>query len=356
MTDKMNIALSLIDTNKKFIIPEYEEGREVTENQYVRYGKNNSYPNELHDIARNSVTMSAIINGTINFVKGQSAKLRDDIRLAYFPYMNKNRETEQDLIEQMSKDLFLFGGCYVHIIKNRLNDIAEIYVLPFDYVRTNFDATKFWYSRFWNKYGRNHIIYNRFDAHSDDKSMVYYYNSSRNRSTYPESPVTSTFEDMLIENITQVYSSVSLDNGLSAKHIINLPDSANLTDEEKGKIEQAVKDKFTGIANAGSLMFYYSPNESPLTVSKLDTDNPNDLYTTLRNAAKENIFIACNAIPEIFGVRKEGSGFNAIEYNTAYKIYNNLKVIPIQNKIKEIFDAIFGNNALEIIPYKTNLD
>lgn len=355
-SENLKIAMSLIDTDKKIIVPEYEEGREISPNQYVRFGDRNLYPNQLHDMVRNSVTMQAVLNGTVNFIKGQDAKLNDDIRLAYYPFMNKNRETEQDLIEQMGRDIFIYGGCYLHIIKNRLGDIAELYVIPFDYMRTNYQCDKFWYSRYWGKYGGKVIIYPIYDKTSDATSMIYYYNSTRNRSTYPESPVTSSFEDMIIENISQKYSTISLDNGLSAKHIINLPDSANLTDEEKSKIEKGIKDKFTGVANAGSFMIYYAPTTDPLGITKLDMDNTNDIFTTLRNSAQDNIFISCNAIPELFGVKKSGTGFNAVEYNTAYQIYNNIKVIPIQNKIKEIFEVIFGQNAITITPYKTNLE
>lgn len=354
--ENLKIAMSLIDTDKKVIIPEYEEGRETSPNQYVRFGERNLYPNQLQEMTRNSVTMSAIINGTCNFVKGQDAKLRDDIRLAYYPFMNKNRETEQDLIEQMARDLFIFGGCYLHIIKNRLNEIAELYVLPFDFMRTNYQCDKFWYSRYWGKYGGKDIIYPAYDKTSDATSMVYYYNATRNRSTYPESPVTSSFEDMAVENLSKQYSTISLNNGLSAKHIINLPDSANLSDDDKAKIEKGIKDKFSGVANAGSFMIYYAPTETPLQINKVDADNTNDIFTTLRNTAQENIFISANAIPELFGIRKEGTGFNAVEYNTAYQIYNNLKVIPIQNKIKECFEVIFGKDALNIVPYKTNLE
>lgn len=350
------IEMSLIDVDKKFLTPEYIEGRETGVNQYVSYGKDNLYPNIINEITRNSVTLNAILNGTINFVKGQDCILREDIKLAYSPFVNRRKETVQDIVEQLGKDIFIYGGAYIHVIKNRLGEIAEIYAIPFDYMRTNFQRDKFWYSRYWGRYGGKNIIYPEWDITSDATSGIVYYNSTSNRSTYPESPLTAAMEDMLVENQTQKYSTISLNNGLSAKHIINLPDSANLTDEEKSKIEDGIKKKFSGIENAGSFMIYYSPTEQPLSVSKLDIDNPNELYITLRDSARENIFIACNAIPELFGHRKEGTGFNSVEYNTAYQIYNKIKIIPIQNKIKDMFDTIFGMDSLTIIPYKTELE
>ena len=355
MQSNHEIMLSVVDPDLKIEVPMYDETITKSTDTFVKWGPNNRFPNELLTLSECSPSLNAIINGTKSFVKGNKISFNEVTHWA--ERVNRRNEKIEDIVEQLAHDRILFGGYAIQVIWNRLGDVAEIYVLPMEYLRSNEDNTKFWYNKRWGKYSSNSVEYDAWNPNErgDKFTQVFFNKNSGTRRVYPTSPQTGALDDIVSESIASKYVKNSLQSGLSARWIVNLPNSGKLTDDNKRDIEEAIKQKFCGVENAGGFMLMYSNTDAKLDITKLDIDNANEIFTTIRNEAKDNIFLTNSATPNLFGVVSTTTGFNEQEYRDAYNLYYRLVVYPIQQEIVRDLGEILGKE-ITIEPFDINLD
>lgn len=356
------VKFSLIDPDDTFELPSYEES-ELRGKDMINWGVDNQFPNHLFEMSQNSPTLSAIINGTVELIKGEKIEINPDIHanqdLYYYPFMNRNDETISDLVEQLVRDYMLFGMFAIQVIYNKLDKKAELVVLPAEYIRMNEDRTVIYFSKKWRKFSTNALTYDKFDDSNivNHESQIYVYTNSGNRQVYGISPQNSALEDIAAEAFAGKYIRKSLQSGLSARFLIDLPNTANLTDEQKSELEEGITDKFCGWQNSGSFALYFNNGDKPMNITKVDMDESSKVFNEIRAAARTNIFITNHATPNLFGDPNATTGFNSQEYDDAYNLYNKMTLEPIKaaickafNKIFKMNDAItFGdkNNSLE---------
>lgn len=355
-TASQSMAFSLVDPELKINVPSYNENYQKNDKNYTYWGDDNKFPNKLLTLAEESPTLSSVLSGTVSFILGNGVAVEDNTSL-FARKVNKNGETLADIVEQIAYDKLLFGGYAIQVIYNVLKKPVEIYAVPMEFIRTNRRMDKFWYNENWGKYSTNAIIYNKFnkDEIDDTYTQIFYSKNSGSRRVYPTSPQTGALNDIVSENIAAKYTKNSLESGLSARFIINMPNTAKLTDEQKAKIEDGIKKKFTGVDNAGTFMLYFNSTTEKLDITKVDHDNSNEIFKSIRDAARENIFIVNKATPNLFGLPTASTGFNSQEHQDAYSLYYKLVVYPIQKQIAEDLSNIIGTNVV-IEPFSIDLD
>ena len=87
---------------------------------------------------------------------------------------------------------------------------------------------------------------------------------------------------------------------------------------------------------------------SSLTQAKEDFG---EKYNSLEKRARQQIFTAFRANPNIFGIPTESLGFSQEEYDSAFKLFNRTVVQPIQKDIAEAFQTIFGSEVITFVPF-----
>lgn len=343
------VKFSLIDPDDSFELPSWEES-DTRGKSMVNWGPDNRFPNNLFEMSQNSPTLSSIINGTVELIKGEKIEINREIHdsgdLYYYPILNRYDETITDLVEQLARDYMLYGMFAIQVVYNKLNKKAELIALPAEYIRMNEDRSIIYFCKKWRRFTTNAIIYDAFDDSNiiDHKSQVYIYTNSGHKQVYGISPQNSCLEDIVSEAFAAKYIRKSLESGLSARFIVDLPNTANLTDEQKEEIEDGITEKFTGWNNAGSFALYFNNGEKGMTVTKVDVDNAQEVFNNIRAAARNSIFIANHATPNLFGNPLETTGFNDQEFDSAYKLYNKMTLTPIKNAIIKSFNKIFHRN------------
>ena len=145
----------------------------------------------------------------------------------------------------------------------------------------------------------------------------------------------------------------SINNNFAGNFIINF-NNGEPDEETKGEIEKKIKEKFSGADNAGKFMVAFNDSkDNGVTVERIQDDNFDKKYESLRTDTYKEIFVAFRAIPQLFGYSLEGTGFNKQEFIEAYELYNKTTVIPIQKDLQRTFNKIFGiDNAISIVPFK----
>lgn len=323
--------------------------KKISGKDYVNYGENNDFPTYLWNLYLKSPIASGIINGTIDFISG------NEVTFNKGEEVNMEGDTISDLIRKISTDYMIYGGFAIQILRNRLGEISELYWIDLQNLRTNEEGTKFYYSKKWNSYGGKVIVYDAFDPKLKQDASIFYYKGHLSRGIYP---IPSYIGGLAaIETSTEIgkFHLNNILNNLSSSAIINFNNGVPTSDEQR-KIENKVKEKFSGADNAGKFMLSFNDNkESATTVERLNEDKLDEKFDSLNKSTIQNIFISFRAYPELFGMSTEGNGFSLAEYEESFKLYNKSVVRPIQKDIVRCFEKIYNEpNVLSFIPFDLN--
>lgn len=355
-SDVTLLKFGQVSPDLKISTPSWEEGTVRNENSYVPFGPTNRFPNELYAIIQQSPTASSILSGTVEIIKRYTIK--ENYNLPCNPYINNKHENIESLVENLVTDYITFGMISIQVIWNKLGEIAELHHIPVEMIRLNEDKTKVWFNKKWKTYSTVSTTYNSFTGNIDDGySQVYIYTNTGNRQTYGKSMFAPAINDITAEAIASQYIKNSLESGLASRYVIDLPNSANLPDDQKAAIEKGIKEKFCGVENAGTFMIYFNNTPDKLNVTKVDTDDSHEVFNSIRLAAKNNIFVSAHATPNLFGDPSSTTGFNSQEYDEAFKLYDNMTIKPALKVITNAFSTIFGiDNAIEFVDDNTEAE
>ena len=129
-------------------------------------------------------------------------------------------------------------------------------------------------------------------------------------------------------------------------------------DEVKDEIETAVKRKFNGDSNAGQILIAFNDSkDNGVTVEKIDDDQRDAKYQSLRTDTYKEIFTAFRMQPQLIGYSLEGTAFNSVEFEQAFKLFNKTTVSPIQKDIIRVFRKIYGvEEPFAILPFQINFE
>lgn len=312
----------------------------VSGKDYVLYGDNNMYPEYLFGLYNDVSTLKTIIDQTADYITG------DDVH-CNIPGMefqvNRKGDTMRDLIKNLAKDYEIYGGCSYEVIRNKNNNPVELYYIDFRYLRTDKKNECFWYSEeYGKKYGRTSkaIIYPKFVIDADAPSSIVYIKNTTS-TPYPIPRYSGAIKSCEIErNIDELHLS-GLQNGFLASYVINFAGGIP-TDEQKAEIERNVNEKFCGTGNAGRIMLNFATSKDNMAfLQKLDVNDFGEKYNAAAKRSREQIFTAMGAVPALFGLMSESTGFNEQEFTEAFALYNATTVKSIQRTIIDSIDKVF---------------
>lgn len=320
---------------------------------WMMYGLDNNYPEYLWNLYLRSALLQSIINGTSDYVLGDGVV---SPRLAEDKIVNKDDETIDDIVKQLTIDYLIFDGFALQLLFDKVGDIAEMYWLDFRKCRVSDDEKIIYYSDEWEKSSPKYIEYERFDGSERRGSKVLYFKGHKTRGVYPIPRYSGALN--ALETSTEIarYHLNAIHNNFNGNLIVNF-NNGEPDDETKKDIERKVKNKFAGAENGGSFLISFNDSkENGVSVERIQDDNTDKKYEQLRKDTYKEIFIAFRCQPQLFGFLIEGSLFNKEEYAQAYQLYYKTVVMPIQNDIIRCFNKVYDSkeNVIDFIPFKIN--
>ena len=348
--DEIQVNLSFIDYESK-----YEQDRDEiisTTRGPVSWGKNNKYPNLLRNLYNNSATLGSIINGTRGYVLGDGV-IASENAAKWKDKVNRRGDTPYDVVNALALDYMLYNGFAIQVIYSKLGTVAEIYTLDFSKCRTDeYHKKIYYYKKGCTAYSNKYEEYDAFGAEiNPERPTQILYFTDGCRGVYPTPRWESCIKDVETEIEATSYSLNSIANGLSARYILTMPSSSNLTREQKGLIEKGIKDKFTGTETSSNFMVYFATGSEKIEASPIASDDQNEKFVSIKKAARENIFTSFSCVPALFGLMSESKGFSKEEFENSYKLYYATQVKPIQKKINnQVSKALGVENALVFQP------
>ena len=349
------IMLSVVETERKYVYDPAEDVYGGGEG-VVSWGKDNDVPKLLANCYERSATLKAAIDQTINYILGDEIVVNDEAA-KWKESVNRRGMTMDTLVEHIVSDYYVYGNFAIQIIYNKLGIPVELYPLDVAKCRLNKSRDKVIYNKKgWTKYGTAGERYDRWgfaDLDENNLTQIYFYNGTGVRRVYNTAPWGAALDDVLTEIEGSRYSLNSVTNGFAARYIINIPDTANLTDEQKEIIEDGIRHKFCGYDAPSNFMIYYANDESKaIDVKKIEANEDPEHFQTIRDGAKANIFTAMRISPLLVGVSDGKTGFATQEFSDSFKLFNRTVAKPVQDMIKGVISDITGvDDAIEIKPF-----
>lgn len=347
-----SMNFSVFDGQAK-VIPTFIE-KENTGKPYLNYGVDNRFPNYLWDLYLRSAILQSIVNGTADYVGGNGIVYSDNPNIQRLKdEANKDGETLDDIIMKLTVDYLIFGGFAFQVIYNKMEEINEIYWLDFRNCRRDKDGEKVYYSDDWVKHANDYLTYNVFNPNKKKGTSVFYFSGHITRGIYPIPRYNGALSALETSTEISKFHLNSILNNFSGNFIINF-NNGQPSQDVQDEIERKVKNKFAGADNAGKFLIAFNDSkDNGVSVERIQDDNFDKKYESLRTDTYKEIFVAFRAIPQLFGYSLEGTAFNKQEFQEAFELYNKTTVQPIQKDLKRTFNKVFGvSNSMDIIPFK----
>lgn len=348
LTEHLN--LSMVEKQVR-VIPNIVE-RKINGKDYVYWGTKNDFPNYLWQLYLKSSVLQSIVNGTTEFVAGNEIKFNSKIE-NFSKCVNKLGETLEDIIKRITTDYFIFGGFALQIIYNGKQEISEIYWTDFQNIRTNEDESEFYYCENWKRANPDTIQkYRSFNPKFKYGTCIFYYKGNTTRGVYPVPIYSGAIT--AVETSTEIskFHLSNLLNNLESSAIISfnggIPSQA-----EQQRIEERLRDKFSGADNAGKFIVTFSDSkENAATVARLSSDNFDKKFDALKTSTMQEIFIGFRCIPGLFGFNVNDQLFTRQEFEESLAVYKRNMIYPVQRNLVRIFNKIFDiENSLEFVKY-----
>lgn len=300
---------------------------------YISWGPNNRFPQELYDMYLNSAILQSVINGTADYVFGGGI-------ISAFDVVNAKYETIEDIIKKCTFDYLIFGGFAVQLMYKG-GKVENIYWLDFQKCRKSEDETKVYYCDDWGKYHRKCLEYKAWEPGMDKGTCIYYFKGHKTRGVYPLPIYIGALKSVKISTEISNFHLNNIMKGFASNSIISF-NNGEPDEDTKAKIEKSFKEKFCGTDNAGSfLLLFNESKDNACEIAKLQDDKFDEKFKALSKSVKEDIFIAFRATPTLFGLPEENHGFSRIEFDESFDLYNQTVVQPIQTDIERAFRS-FG--------------
>jgi hypothetical protein len=328
---------------------------------YVSWGKANNYPDYLDSLYDEVPTLKTCINGVVDYVCGNDV-------VCSFPIFNgvklNRKQTGSEVVKIIAEDVARYGGFALQIIRSMTGEVAEMYCVSLNHVRTNKERDVFFYSEDWGKKNvrkNKALVYPAFDPTLEwsklneiererhISSILFVTNTSKH--TYPSAVYSASVKACEMERRIDDFHLNALENGFAGSIFINFNNGAP-EDEQKDEIERMFNEKFSGSSNAGRVGFSWNESkENAMTIDQISVEDFGEKYNSLEKRARQQIFTAFRANPNIFGIPTESLGFSQEEYDSAFKLFNRTVVQPIQKDIAEAFEKIFGREVIKFVPF-----
>lgn len=311
--------------------------------KYVRFGKDNMYPDFLLQCYDECATLQSIINGIADYIAGAGMTDQDKENLV----VNTAGDTLLTLAKKATLDYLIFGAFAINVLRNRRHEVSELYYLDVRKVRLNEDGDTAYVRNRWSTGGKmlTYPVFRAVDL--TQNSSVFYFKVPRSRGTYGLPMWSAATKDVRTSIEISTYHLSSILNNFAPSAIVNFNNGVP-TQEVKEEIERKLNKKFSGASNAARLLVSFNDSkDNAVTLERMTEDNFDKKYEALSKSVRENIFIAFRAHPQLFGADPERQGFNSVEYEQTFKLFKETVVSPLQSEIEKAFAAIGGRYAFQ---------
>lgn len=351
----------------KYNVPQFKES---PDKKWIKAGQDNLYMQYLVDKLNKSATHNAIVSAKIKQVVGEGLVCEDsedkDQQAAIKEFLKKI--DSNNLLRKIATDQQIFGYfCMGAIWSNDRKKVTNLYHIDASAVRVakpndEDEIEGYYYSENWRKYQNPKFcpkfisIYNtgnRIDA--SQMMMVKKYRPDTRFYGVPE--YVSAMNAIELEYELSNYQLNSVKQGFAPSMLVSLNDGAGVTEEQKEVIWKTLNSLYKGSDNAGRFMLTFAQDkEHAPTVTPINANNLNDIYTTMAEFVQEQIIVGHRLTsPMLAGIKTAGDLGGSKELEQASELFFTQVIGPEQIEIEECFNEILRTNGFSLKVYIKDL-
>lgn len=342
-----NIAILKFADSK---IPTFIETRGK---DYIKYGKENDYPEYLTYLFNKSAKHNAILTGKANYIYGEGFE-NGDFKI------NRLGDSLNDLAKKAALDVEIYGGFRWEVIWNALGKVIEIYHVDFTSIRTGkkdgFYFKESWETKVYRENREEEEYIAAFDPLHPAGSQIYAYNEYRPMVRFYPLPSyigCNNYIETDIE-ISKYYLS-AIRNGMMPSKMVQFYDG-DPGEEKKRALEHSFSKKFAGAENAGRFLLVFNKGkDKQLDISDLSHSEVDKMFVELNKTCQQEIYAGHNITsPALFGIAEPGKLGGNTELYTSYAIFQNTyskpKASALSKEIKGILDYSNFQGEYDLLP------
>jgi hypothetical protein len=283
---------------------------------YIKYGKDNLYPQELVRLYNEHPEHRSIVNRKARYIWGKGIKAVnevDTIKVNTFIDNFNRKETLNHAGKKLTVNTELFNGVYVEVITNLQGQPIEMYFLNSANCRISECETKLYFSKNWSRNTQSKDIKTIYKFENDGKAGTFfiefkYYTASASKleSVYPTAQYQSIVNDINTDIDISTFNKNYVSSGFSIGKIINFF-NGQPTDDMIHSIERSFKSTYTG-ENGESLMITHSDRDDKAPeVVDVSVQDLSEKFAFTSKRAMKKIFAGHEMAPELFNIKFDES-------------------------------------------------
>lgn len=345
---------------------------------YVLFGDNNLWPQELLRIYQNS---SPLHTGLCKKKADMIAGLGFNPIAGLEPFL-RNEFSKEDLnmiVYKTAMDLVLFGGYYLQIIWAKGGkQIAQIEHVPYEKVRAqkpcatdyfgepnhNDEVLNYYISKDWSRTRRSdnapYLIpaFNERLSNECPSQLLGVMSYTPGMEYYSLPDYMSIINWLRLDYNISVFHLKSVTNGFTPSMIITMKDGAPATDEEREKEYRQLKERYASALNAGDFLLVYADSDlTAPTFTPIQLNDSDTRFADLMIQINQEILVGHGATSPVGGIETSGKLGSADEISDAYKLFQLTKISQFQAIIERTFNKLAKINGyvgeLTLTPYIT---
>ena len=347
--DKLKFSSIAKQTTDRIFIQE-EKGKD-----YVKFGLNNSFPEELIELYNNSSIHNTCVNASVDGIVGEGLVAEPDYVLEK---ANRDGETWNNIFKKVAQDYKLYGGFSLEVIWNKARTaIAEVYHIDYSFLRAKekdyrgkipgYYISDEWATQY--RYTGKSVaelpclpVYNP-NTNDEEPRQVYVYNPYRpGMKYYPLPDYVGALRVIDLDTEVDNFHINNIKNGLAPSLAITT--YTNADEEEREAIERMLQLQYAGSNNAGSLLYMDvdSPENKP-DITPIPQNGADDYYYNVNEMVVQKILTAHRITsPMILGIKTSGQLGGRDEMLDAYLLLLNTVIRPFQQDILYWFETLLN--------------
>lgn len=334
---------------------------EDAKKEYVAFGTNNLFYDELIDVYLNSPTSHSTITGIVNQIVGKglhahNASKKPD-EFAQFRSLFKAKD-----LKKIALDYKLLGEAAIQV-----SYLQKKVVKVSHFNRETLRAEKcddkgainaYYYHPKWKDYKDGDKLTRIPVFGSGAKNEIYII-----RRHIPSMHYYSVPDYIGSLNYGKLECSISeflvneVENSFSGSKLVSFANGTP-TVEAMRRIKQEITDKLTGVHGEKVIVSFSDSVENKTTIEDINPPNSAEVYQYISEECSRKLMIGHRITsPLLVGIRDTGNslGNNAEEIENAHNLFENLVIKPYQNDIIDAINDILAVNGISLDLYVQTL-
>lgn len=315
----------------------------------VKWGRDNLFPQMLLGLYDRCSTFQSVVEGTADYISGNGLDNINPLISEFSKRVNDDGDDLFDIFDLAAWNSEMYGGVFIKVTRTAdKTAIAGLNILDCRRARCVKDDSGIRYYDTKNGKLSNSFEFIPFwtglDAAPDVSSHVevYFWRGRRPRGYYPRPRYASALQAIDTQARIQEYYSSLVRNNFTLCGILTVPADGISIDDQKD-FKKRLDETYGGSGHAGRLMVQFVSQQS--LKAEYTSISANDLdkqYIEVANQTRQNVYAAFRAIPALFGIMTETTGFSQQEFADAFSLYNITVIAPRQRDLIRVFSDIFG--------------